>query len=849
MHNSARSLSLTLVLLGAFTLAPGGSVDRNAFQGHSIRVDPSRKTIRIENGQAGIRVNFNRRCCIDSLWIGARTVAGQGGGAYSGFRVGRLWYTTRSLLDDPRVIAGTDSLSIKDIRYSEGKSVVNESWTFAFDSDAVVWTIDRILPRAVSLDEDAFPAIGFRSIRDFDAALLGNGGVAWFRLFNDSAIAYGVHTDLLTFWKRGLDRCLNLLSGSDSGSPAVSLSRRGRSLTCSFSRSPARLRYRYDAGTHRRRFIRGKTDVWQTTEYPPGTYRQVLRISAPDYRHTLGRGTFRGIDGRAITSMLNTIARLGVIDSRLYGGNSWHTPYGPICLHEQYIAQFGIAIDDENYLSGYRHCLDYYRDHAIEPDGRVKARWAYTDEDAMPGSADSLGFYEAQWGILLDSNPDFVINVADLFDQCGDLSWLRTHKSSCENVLAFMLRRDSDRDSLAEMMTDSYTQRRGSDWLDVIWASWENAFVNAELYHALLRWSDLEDLMGDSVRARDYRAFAAGLKRSFNRSTEEGGFWQEKNGWYVHWREKDGSVYGNNLVTSVNFMAIAYGLCDEPARQKSILDGIERQMRKEKLFFWPSCMFPYEPGTGLELNFPFPAYENGDLFLSWGELGVRSYAATEPEIALRYVRNVIARYRKDGLAFQRYLRSDQKGAGDDILAGNASSVTGLYRDIYGIQPRYNRLYLNPHLTADLYGTVLRYRYRGDEYTLELRKAANTIGVGGVRFSSKGDCALKKEGPDVLWFAGNSAKPSLAVSAPGTYRLDVTVRDWSGSRLWSETRRAGTPAVIHRIMDLLPNREYTVSCDGRPLGVYGSDREGTVKFEYERYDGRKHMFEIQPRNDR
>jgi hypothetical protein len=30
-----------------------------------------------------------------------------------------------------------------------------------------------------------------------------------------------------------------------------------------------------------------------------------------------------------------------------------------------------MAINDENYVAGYRECLDYYRDHAIEPDGRV----------------------------------------------------------------------------------------------------------------------------------------------------------------------------------------------------------------------------------------------------------------------------------------------------------------------------------------------------------------------------------------------------------------------------------------------------------------------------------------------
>ena len=843
MKCCSRSSSLALALLCLFSVTSGKARDGDAGRSPSIRTDTSKKTILLENGGVGLRINFNRKCLIDSLWIGSKPVVRPGGGAYSGFRTGPVWHTTRELPRNPRVVSGGDSLRITGIRYPVGEMGVEESWTFRFDRDDILWTIDRVFPEMLTLDDNAFPAFGFGAMDDFDAALLGNGGVAWFRLFNDSAIAYGVHTDLLTFWKTGDRRCLRLAAGGGGEPRAVSLSRTGGSLTCAFSRSPSELQYRYDEGTHRRRFIRGRTDVWQPAKYPAGAYHQVLRISSPDFQQELGRGTFRGVDGEAITSILNTIARLGVIDSRLYGGNSWHTPYGPVCLHEQYIGQFGMAINDKNYVSGYKECLDYYRDHAINPDGRVKSRWAYTDEDAMPGTADTLGFYEAQWGILLDSNPDFVINIADVFDQCGDLAWLRKHKQSCEKVLGYMLQRDSDRNFLVEMLTDSHRDKRGSDWLDVIWASWENAFVNAELYHALTRWSELEEVMDDPAKAHDYRAFAAGLKEAFNRPTDQGGFWDGRNRWYVHWREKDGTVYGNNLVTSVNFMAIGYGLCDDPRRRMSVLEAIEKQMQREKLFFWPSCMLPYEAGGGHDLNYPFPSYENGDLFLSWGELGVRAYAADFPETALAYVKNVIDRYRKDGLAFQRYLRATGEGSGDDILAGNASAITGLYRDIYGIQPRYNRLYLNPHLVKELYGTHLRYDFQGTEYSIELNGSLNAIAVAGFRVSSQGDFALKSDGPRILWYNGNSGKPALALERPGTSPVDVTIREWTGRRCWGEKNPPGTAAVSHQVMDLPPNREYAISCDGHTVGTGRSDINGMLRFDYGGVSGREQVFEL------
>ena len=88
----------------------------------------------------------------------------------------------------------------------------------------------------------------------------------------------------------------------------------------------------------------------------------------------------------------------------------------------------------------------------------------------------------------------------------------------------------------------------------------------------------------------------------------------------------------------MNFAAIAYGICDDAAREKAILDRIEAEMQKENLFTWPLSFFPYQREEGAGSNFPFPKYENGDLFLSWGEVGVRAYAAHDPGLALKYVK-------------------------------------------------------------------------------------------------------------------------------------------------------------------------------------------------------------------
>ena len=187
----------------------------------------------------------------------------------------------------------------------------------------------------------------------------------------------------------------------------------------------------------------------------------------------------------------------------------------------------------------------------------------------MPGQFNKYGFYEAQWGILMDSNPDLVTNIAELYDMTGDKRWVKSHQLACEKALDWILKRDSNGNGLVEMMTDNHSEKRGSDWIDIIWASYENAFVNAKLYHALVKWADIERQLNNEPKAKYYAAFAAKLKASFNKDTKDGGFWDAENGCYDHWRDKDQTMHGRNMVTPVNFMAIAYGICDNDAAQKN----------------------------------------------------------------------------------------------------------------------------------------------------------------------------------------------------------------------------------------------------------------------------------------
>ena len=325
--------------------------------------------------------------------------------------------------------------------------------------------------------------------------------------------------------------------------------------------------------------------------------------------------------------------------------------------------------------------------------------------------------------------------------------------------------------------------------------------------------------------------FADQLKISFNKSVHQGGFWDEAKGYYDYWRDKDGSVHGDNLVTPVNFMAIAYGICDDTSRRNSILEKIETEMQKEHLFFWPISMFPYKPDEGKEYQFPFPYYENGDIFLSWGSVAVKAYASWKPEVALHYIKNVLKQDSIDGLAFQRYSRKDQSGQGDDILSGNSLSVVGLYQSIYGFNPLYNRFYLDPHITSELSGSRLFYNYRGDRLTIGLD--TNLYSVSNKKFtvSAKNDFGFFSAGDTVRYFHKNNPASSLEAIAKSKTHLNLHINECNSKEIVWEQSSSGAPFVVKYLLhNLLPGRKYVIYGDGILLRTETSDSKGNLIFQ-------------------
>ncbi len=394
------------------------------------------------------------------------------------------------------------------------------------------------------------------------------------------------------------------------------------------------------------------------------------------------------------------------------------------------------------------------------------------------------------WGYTIDSQTGYVINASEQFDLSGDRKWLMSHKESCERALDWLIRRDSNNNGIFEMMNDNISEEKASDWLDIVWAGYENAFVNAQMYEALNLWSECEKVLGDLQKSKYYAEIAESLKEAFNKPVEDGGFWSEAKKQYVYWRDKDGSVHGDNLVTPVNFAAIAFGICDDPQRIAKVLGQIEQRTTKEDLFHWPLCFDSFERDEVHDNNWPFPKYENGDIFPTWGYLGVRSYVGYNKEIALKYIKKILEQYRKDGLSSQRYSRTTQMGLGEDILAGIATTITALYSDIYGVRPKWNRMGLEPNMLPELNNTEFSYTLRGAIYQLRLNVNSYEIESNGFLVKSKSNIGVSQEDNQLVLFKDNKEKKLLYIREESQGPIDVEIVNWSDESCNWQVEKSG-----------------------------------------------------------
>lgn len=210
-----------------------------------------------------------------------------------------------------------------------------------------------------------------------------------------------------------------------------------------------------------------------------------------------------------------------------------------------------------------------------------------------------------------------------------------------------------------------------------------------------------------------------------------------------------------------------------------------------------------------------------------GSIGVRAYASYDPALALKYVKNVLHQYSKDGLAFQRYGRLKQDGLGDDILSGNSLAIVGLYKAIYGINPMYNRLYLEPHLSPELDGTELNYNFRGQRLQILLDNNRYTVSNKIFKVIAPHNFGFYATKGQLSYFEGNSTKASLQITS--AQPLTVEIKSWDHRKIeFSATPdKSSAQPVSYLVHQLQADTYYSVRINGASAKKIKSDKNGNI----------------------
>lgn len=757
----------------------------------------------ITTPDGALRLQFE---CMQGVKVNRLTVNGKSclapDGAYTGYTTSQGTFTSKQASSSPTVKASGKTIRIMDIRYGD----VSEEWTFETRPQDIQWTITRTYLSDIQIEETQMPCWNMADMNTWKGGIFDNGGMVWCKYLRGANDTYGVHTGGVTLWQESDPTALRIQGETDDALHLATTYLHGTNDAFIINQmvTPTELRTRY----MQNRCVGGHRDIFASYKQGKGTVHVTLSLQPLQYNREYPVGQLVGIDSVAVRELMNTTGRYGVVDNGIVGANGWTTNWK--CLHEPFFSQVGLAhqaLLDDNYVRNMSLTLDCEGEHAIAPDGRVASRWHGDDSDQMPNTYDyQTGYYEARWGYTVDSQTGYVICTTEQFELNGDLEWLRSHKEHCEKALDWMLRRDTNGNGITEMMNNNIAEGKCSDWLDIVWAGFENGFVNAQLYDALNHWSQCEQLLGDTQRSQYYAQCASKMKESFNRDVKDGGFWYPEKKQYIYWRDQDGSIHGDNLVTPVNFAIIAFGLCDDPERIAIILDEIERRNQAENLFHWPLCYDSFRREEVSGGNWPFPNYENGDIFPTWGYMGIRAYSEYDRSIALKYIHKLLAQYRVDGLSSQRYSRVTQQGQGSDILAGICTSITALYRDIYGVRPHWNRMGLEPHLTSELNGTSFQYLLRGKRYLIQLTTNQTILSDDKITVHAPGAIGLNTTDRELTLYADNQEERILTLYGNKIRGLEVQLTAWTDKTLAVQFNR-NHPGRIH-LTGLRPQSDYT-----------------------------------------
>lgn len=744
----ASMLLITMILTSVF-LSSGIEV----FAAGNITNDISKKVVTVTGGNMSIQLSYNKKMVVSSMKLGGTVeVVDTAEYFHSGVSKDGVWANTLKLSSSPAVSLKGNKVTFTGITYSVKGLTVSETWTVTANKSDIRVQVSKTYKQAASIDNQSSLLMSFKE-KAFDVVQRTEDGGSFIlldpnrddnRFLSNEPIQnhptgsyYG--NDKYSFYSANMD----LLDKLNKKMLSITLSaNRNRATTISRStdrNSTRALKIANKLNTDAFSFPSGTylpLKVFQTEDFTPvkvkagqtdtATYTFKASDDLSKYYDLGSIPVKSGLDEYKLAQYMQDFGRASVVDKNVGMGDCDLSGIGTYETWWYSVNALGLqGAGNDQYLDTLKNFVTFIKNYnyPIYNNGHIYAR-TYREMKSWEGDN------------FMDGQAQFVAGIAQIFNLSNDTKWLNSIKDMTRSVLDWTLTRDTDGDGLIEASNNLNTDNKSSDWNDIVAAAYENAYANVMLYKALIDWADIEEaVLKDSARAADYRKKAELLKTSYNKDTSNGGFWSPATNSFVYWRDKDDTVHGDVGYIFTNAYPIIFGMVDKQ-RAEIIMNEYTKFMAENNLSLFPTQRSAFDKS---EMLYPVPwkSFENGCIFIQQTYDMMGAYAKLgDAQKVLSMLKKATDLYSRDNLwstgAFNWDLSAINFGFSEPWMTSGARPAAGFYNFIIGIQPKYDKVIIDPCADASLNGIKVNYKLRGHEFTIVLNdKNTRNITTDGV----------------------------------------------------------------------------------------------------------------------
>lgn len=141
------------------------------------------------------------------------------------------------------------------------------------------------------------------------------------------------------------------------------------------------------------------------------------------------------------------------------------------------------------------------------------------------------------------------------------------------------------------------------------------------------------------------------------------------------------------------------------------------------------------------------------------------------------------------------------------------------------------MYLNPHLPEKLMGTILRYKFRGENLEISLDKDHYSVSDSQFKLSSKTDFGFNTGMNELEYYNSNNTACSLKAKLINGGSLSLGIVKWIDKEcVWDQTSPDSRGIISYSVFQLKPNKKYAISINGQILKTLNSGRQGQITFD-------------------